>query len=60
VSLLEKHPPRRAIPDVADALALESRLLELEEQLQTNLHIEPLIHPTTPKWKLAEQDWSLK
>jgi hypothetical protein len=43
--LLDRHPPQRIMPDLADALALESRLVELESQLRMNLYIEPLIAP---------------
>ncbi len=43
--LLHRHPPQRILPDLADALALESRLVELESQLRMNLYIEPLIAP---------------
>ncbi len=37
--LYEKHPPVRFLPDMIDAWALQSRLLELEDQLGITLNV---------------------
>lgn len=43
LKLAAKHNPTRPFPGVAEALALESRILELESQLGLDLSIEPWI-----------------